>query len=212
MPSQTSNPSNPAGSSAPSPAAATPQPGTQPAGGGAPSTPPTTNPPAPQTFSGTWFQEVDPQILIHWTLTQAPAPTSSSSTDPSSPSPTSQAQVRIYQLLFDAEFPKPPLQGPVVPFSVTNPNTGITPYLQGSFVLTPTNPPSLEVVNLRFPGFSPQSLVLYPAPPISLGSSVPSTPAAPAAGGGTPASGTGQAGTSQPAATGAPTGGNPAAS
>jgi hypothetical protein len=197
MPPQTINPGNPApASTAPSAA--------QPAQAGAPpsvaSTPANPNPPAPQPLSGTWFQEDDPRILIQWSLTEA--------STPGNPSYT--AQVRIYQQIFDTEFPAPPFRGPVVPFSVADPSVGTAPFLQGSLALSPTNPPILEVVNLRFPGFSPQSLTLFPSPTV-LGSGSPSTPAGPATGGGASAPGASPAGSSQPAAAGTAAQGNPAA-
>lgn len=156
-----------------------PEPATQPPAAPPPqgSTPAVTTPPAPQTFSGTWFQQDDPQILIQWSLQPAQAPGSSSTPDPSSGS-TYTAQVRIYQLIFDTVFPSPRQTGPVVPFSVTDPAVGTTPYLQGSFMLLPAVP-SLEVMNLRFPGFQPQNITLFspPAGPSSSGSTPPAAEA-----------------------------------
>jgi hypothetical protein len=95
---------------------------------------------------------------LQWTVSPAPA---SGSAGPSVDSPSYIAEVRIYQQIFDTQFPNPPFQGPVVPFSVSNPALGPAPYLQGSFVLTQT--PSLEVVNLRFPGFQTSNHILFPS-------------------------------------------------
>ena len=168
MSTQNSNPGSPAEPADQPPATSPPQ----------GSTPAVPSPPAPQTFSGTWFQQDDPQILIQWSLQPAQAPGSSSTPDPSSGS-TYTAQVRIYQLIFDTVFPSPRQTGPVVPFSVTDPAVGTTPYLQGSFMLLPAVP-SLEVMNLRFPGFQPQNITLF-SPPTDPGTGGASSLTAPAA-------------------------------
>lgn len=165
-PSNSGNPASPAPQPATAPSS---QEGTPAAGGT--STPTATNPPVPQTFSGTWFQQEDPQTLIQWTLKPAQDPSPSSPPDPGSGSPSYTAQVRIYQLIFDTAFPNPPLRGFVVPFSVTDPSVGTAPYLQGSFMLSQTTPPSLQVLNLRFPGFPSQNLTLYPDSSTDPGSS-----------------------------------------
>lgn len=203
-----SNSGNPADDPATQPAAAPPSQGST-STAGDPTTPP--NPPAPQAFSGTWFREDDPQILIQWAVKQAQDPTSSSTPEPGSGSPTYKAQVRIYQMIFDTSFPNPPLRGFVVPFSVADPSVGTAPYLQGSFVLSQTTPPCLEVMNLRFPGFPAQNLTLYPSPPTRLGAGEPSAPAGPAAGGNAAASATSASGTAQPPAAGTDSEESPAA-
>jgi hypothetical protein len=166
------------------------------------STPAATSPPAPQTFSGTWFQEADPQILVHWTISPTPPSLSSAPSEPSSSSPSYQAQVRIYQQIFDTALPSPPFRGLVVPFSVSDPTVGPTPYLQGSLVLT-QNPPALEVVNLKFPGFQTQSLTLFPIPSPSQGSGTESSnpSAIPASSGDDAAPATSSSSTSQSTST-----------
>jgi hypothetical protein len=175
MPAQNPNPN--------SPADATPQ-GTAPPGGQPPASG-GTNPPLPQVLSGTWFEEEYPQFLMQWIL-NPPTP---------GPPPTPYtAQVGVYQLIFNTVIPSP-LPAPAapsgltdpdavqpsatdpasVPFSLTDPAYGTTPYLQGSLVLSQS--PSLEVVNLQFPGFQAPLIFLVapPAPgPTGTGSS-PST-------------------------------------
>jgi hypothetical protein len=157
MSTQSNNPGPTAGAAAQPPVTPPAQPAPQPASGGSPA-------PVPKKLSGTWLQAEDPQILFSWNLEQEKdqVPPSASS-DPGSGTPSYKARVRIYQQIFDTEFPAPPRRGPVVPFSVTDPSVGTAPYLQGSFVLW-QNPLSLEVVNLRFPGFQSQTLTLYPDP------------------------------------------------
>jgi hypothetical protein len=156
MSTQQNNPGTPAEPATQLPDAAPSQEGT----------PATANPPAPQTFSGTWFQEDDPQTLIQWSLQPAQAPGPPSPSDPGSSSPTYKAHVRIYQLIFDTVFPSPPQRGSVVPFSVADPAVGTAPFLQGSFALS-QSPLGLAVMNLRFPGFQAQNLTLYS--PLSAG-------------------------------------------
>jgi len=163
--------------------------GQSPASGG-------TNPPPPQVLSGTWFEEEYPQFLIQWTLNP---PT------PGPPLTPYTAQVGIYQLIFDTVIPSPlpvpasftdpnsipssPTDPASVPFSLTDSASGMTPYLQGSLALSQS--PSLEVVNLQFPGFQAPliSLVAPPSPGKTGTGSSPS--AGPVAGGSTAASGGG---------------------
>lgn len=103
--------------------------------------------------SGIWFREEDPQILIQWSVQEEPH------VFPETGCPSHKAQVRIYQEIFGTELPATHLRSSV-PFSVTNPATGPSPYLQGSLVFSQF-PPRLEVVNLRFPGFQAQHLSLH---------------------------------------------------
>ena len=109
----------------------------------------------PQTVSGTWFQKEHPQILIQWTVNP-----------PSRGNPDYKAEVGVYRLIFDTEFPVLHQTGSTVPFSVMDPSNETTPYLQGSFVLSQSSPkypsPRLEVVNLQFPGFKALQLPLFP--------------------------------------------------
>jgi hypothetical protein len=156
-----------------------------------------------QPVSGTWFQKEHPQILIQWTL--SPLHRISPSGDPEY-----RAEVGIYQLIFDTEFPVPNRTDSTVPFSVMDPANETTPYLQGSLVLLQPysesphghkpdhrNPPGakdlqssskgdhgpiLKVVNLQFPGFKALNVPLFPAPSIGPGTGGYSSSAGPAAG------------------------------
>jgi hypothetical protein len=172
MSTQMNNPANPADPATQAPVAAPSQLGAEPSQAGGPPTPAATDPPALETFSSSWFQEEDPQILIQWSLQPAPGSSSSGSDDP-----MYAAQVRIYQLIFDTTLPGSPQRGSAVPFSVTDPSVGTAPFLQGSFVLSQT-PPTLEVVNLRFPGFQAQNVTLYSPTPSGPSPASTSQPAA----------------------------------
>ncbi len=169
MPAQ--KPSSPS-----SPADADPQ--GSPSGGSPPEAPPDPQPtppdppPVPQTFSGIWWQEEDPQFLIQWTLSPASPPPSSPTAPqfaaaPAPPvqpaSPAYQAHVAIFQEVFDVTFPNPFQPGPV-PFSLSDPTVGPNPYLQGSLVLTQGTVPTLQVMNLQFPGFRAMTVPLFPSP------------------------------------------------
>lgn len=143
------------------------------------------SPPLPsKPVSGTWLQKEHPQILIQWTL---------SPLHRLSPygEPEYRAEVGIYQLIFDTEFPVPNRTNLTVPFSLMDPSNETTPYLQGSLVLLqphleghhrhkpdpcessgakglqPSSKyehgPILKVVNLQFPGFKALTLPLFPS-------------------------------------------------
>lgn len=180
---QKSHPGSPA-ATVPQPTPPAPPPATAPPSSTTPP-PAETSPPALQSFSGTWFQEAEPQVLIQWAVTPNPAA-------PPSPAQPYMAQVWVYQLVFDTVIPSPlPLQiGPNVPFSVMNPYGGTSPFIQGTLAFTQA--PSLAVNQLKFPGFQAASIPLLAAPaPPEVPGGPGSSPPAPTAGPGTGSSGTG---------------------
>ncbi len=114
----------------------------------------------PQT--GVWFNNLDPQFLIQWSLQEVHDPQlAAQASSQAAPPATCKACVRIFQEVFQTTLAA---TRPVVPFSLRDAVSPF-PYLQGSLVLLqqPSNPPVLLVKNLKFSGFQQAQVVLFPS-------------------------------------------------